>query len=266
MSGINPNILATRVARLLVKFQDDLGNTLDVSGTGFWVKNSSRSFFITNRHNLDATLKLGPDTKYKIVEVAIQLRRCKGDQYFAETLFGQCDAPEIRLHATADVGAICEPKYKNDTSGFGHDAIRTEEIATQDFLATGVAPMDFASFIGFPGRSSEPWWDKAWEMAIARTVNIASLPAIRYSNPAVLTGDVMLVSGLSFSGSSGSPVILHSKGIKLGGALTGGNYVPAKVIGIMSGHWWNDEPRDGMFFHSGLSYLTRSTAIHDVVG
>jgi integrase len=35
MSGINPNILATRVARLLVKFQDDLGNTLDVSGTGF---------------------------------------------------------------------------------------------------------------------------------------------------------------------------------------------------------------------------------------
>jgi hypothetical protein len=235
MSGINPNIVATRVARVHVKFQDDLGNIREVSGTGFWAKSGSKSFFVTNRNNLDATLKLGRDTKYKIVDVAIQLRRCEGTEYFAETLFAQCKRPSLILHPTADVGAICEAEYEGDTTGYGHEVFPMEDIATQDFLAKHLGPMDLASFIGFPGRSNEPWWDKVWQMAIARTINIASWPAFSYSNSAVPTSDVMLVSGLSFSGSSGSPVISHSKGIKVSGPLTGGDYVPPKIIGIILG-------------------------------
>ena len=73
----------------------------------------------------------------------------------------------------------------------------------------------------------------------------------------------MLVSGLSFSGSSGSAVISHEKGIRLGVGLSGSNYVEPKLVGIMSGHWWNDEKQDA-FQHSGLSYLTSSIAIIDL--
>jgi hypothetical protein len=72
----------------------------------------------------------------------------------------------------------------------------------------------------------------------------------------------MLVSGLSFSGSSGSPVFNHPKGSSPGGNVVDRSYVPSKIIGIMSGHFWEnpDDPPE-MFRHSGLSYLTQSTAI-----
>jgi hypothetical protein len=43
------------------------------------------------------------------------------------------------------------------------------------------------------------------------------------------------------------------------------SYVKPKVLGIMSGHWWDEEPPEGMFYHSGLSYFTRSTAILELI-
>ena len=70
----------------------------------------------------------------------------------------------------------------------------------------------------------------------------------------------MLFRSLSFSGSSGSPVISHEKGIP---GISG--YVEPKILGIMSGHWWDEEPESGMFFHSGLSYFTRVTSIRELV-
>ena len=107
--------------------------------------------------------------------------------------------------------------------------------------------------------------DTAWQMPIAKTVNVASRPENGFYNPAIQTSDVMLVSGLSFSGSSGRPVISHRKGFRATPPLQSDGFVPAKLIGIISGHWWNEDPTSGIFFHSGLSYLTRSTSLHELV-
>lgn len=125
--------------------------------------------------------------------------------------------------------------------------------------------MDVASFVGFPGNDGKKWWNKKWNLPISRTVHIASWPRIASSNNSIPTLDVMLVSGLSFSGSSGSPIISYEKGIKAGATLSTVSYVAPRILGIMSGHWWNEEPKGGMFFHSGLSYFTRATSIRELL-
>jgi hypothetical protein len=146
--------------------------------------------------------------------------------------------------------------------GMEHSCLKYSDVAGLQWIEENLNAMDMASFIGFPGKAGVPWYDEHWNLAIARTVNIASLPRVGFFNSAIPTSDVMLVSGLSFSGSSGSAMISHQKGIRHGiGRGTGDDYVPPKLIGIMSGHWWNEEADSGVFRHSGLSYLTRSTAI-----
>jgi hypothetical protein len=120
--------------------------------------------------------------------------------------------------------------------------------------------MDLVSFIGFPGSGKSKWWDHAWHSPVARLASLASSPHQPFSNPSIPTADTVLVAGLSFSGSSGSMVILHQKGIPPGD-IVDPTYAPAMIVGIMSGHWWEAAQEPEMFSHSGLSYFTRSTAI-----
>ena len=166
----------------------------------------------------------------------------------------------LAIHLTADVAVIQNPKFVSKPTGFEYTCFNHTDIADNSWLATNLHAMDIASFIGFPGKKGKPWYDEKWNLAIARSANIASLPYIGFTNSSIPTSDAMLVSGLSFSGSSGSAVISHQKGIQVGPGLSGSNYVPPKVVGIMSGHWW-DEDDPEPFRHSGLSYLTSSSAI-----
>lgn len=123
------------------------------------------------------------------------------------------------------------------------------------------------SFIGFP----VDWYDTDWNLPIVRPLNIACLPEIPFTNSNIETSDVHLVSGLSFKGSSGSLVIMHSKGIdiKVEGGLTmdGKPFAPCSILGIMSGHFWDkEEDIPKMFRHSGLSYYTRASSIRELLG
>jgi hypothetical protein len=233
-----------------------------------------RSYFVTNMHNLDPRLKLGDETSYKMRRVEIELRRATGDHFHAETrFFTVANHREALLsHRTADVAALVNPEFVESTIGFRWATFDKSLIASGDFLANSVVPMDVASFIGFPARKERPWYDELWHTPIARTVNIASWPKVPFKNAGIKTTDVTLVSGLSFGGSSGSPILLHEKGIEFKNVndatinITGGNHVPPMIIGIMSGHWWGEEDLPtSMFYHSGLSYFTRSTAIHELL-
>jgi hypothetical protein len=264
MSGINQEIL-TAVCRLKVHFADDIGNTKEVLGTGFWVKVGKVYAFVTNKHNIDPALKLGAATNFQLAKIEIQLRRKIGQTLFPTVSFFAVRDIErsLRIHPTADVAALFNPSI--DVSGFGFNWFSVQELATQEFLSSSVSAMDIASFLGYPGLSGKHWWDEQWQLAVARVVNIASWPAIPFTNAGIKTSDVTLVSGLSFSGSSGSPIILHEKGIRVGKGLTGPTYIEPKVIGIMSGHWWGQESPDDIFFHSGLSYFTRSPRILDLL-
>lgn len=167
---------------------------------------------------------------------------------------------------SSDAAIIRDPIFSDDLGSykFGKQ-IKKEDLADSSFFKDKVAMMDIASFIGFPGTGDSIWWDDQFNFPIARVINIASLPTIPFSNEAIPTEDTLLVSGLSFSGSSGSVVLLHEKGVRAGQGLKNPAYVPPKVLGIMSGHWreLNSEPK--MFSHSGLSYFTRSTSILELM-
>ena len=265
MSGINPGVFLA-VSRIKVHFRDDIGNPKVIFGTGFWVRNEKDDYFVTNRHNLDPTLKLGTETKFRVEKVYLQLRAQNPPgnwrpetSFVAVENFDRC----LRLHSSADVAVLRNPLLPSDNPLLGHSTFNLEELGTQQFLRESINPMDVASFVGFSGKDGNEWWDKKWVLPISRTVHIASWPRIAFATDSIPTSDVLLVSGLSFSGSSGSPVISHQKGIPID--LPGASYMEPKILGIMSGHWWDEEPSERMFHHSGLSYFTRVTSIRELL-
>lgn len=267
MSGINQSVVLD-VCRLGAQFADDIGNQKTISGTGFWLLDGNDDIFVTNKHNVDPTIIFGDDTNLKLNRFEIELRLFQDNLPTSSTKFFEVINVSlcIKRAPSADVAVIRNPSYSNPTDQYRHGRVlKVGDLADQRFLEDKVQIMDVASFIGFPGKGMNKWWDQAWNFGIARSVNIASLPGIPFAHSDVKTTDVTLVSGLSFSGSSGSVVILHEKSIKPGAGLANPSYVPPKILGIMSGHWPEPGPTPAMFLHSGLSYYTRSTSIINVL-
>ena len=266
MSGVN-SLFIFAVTRIRMVFRDDLGATVSPVGTGFFLRSEAGTpIFVTNRHNLDPSLKLTP--KHLLISVSILLRRRDGERFMAETQFVDVDLTATRvLHSQrADVSALVAPVFIAQPPGYDFYTInRRGALADQAFLETKVFLMDLVSFLGYPGTSSTQWWDLTWNTAIARLAGLASRPHLSFANPGILTDDVTLVSGLSFTGSSGSIVLLHEKGIPPGGDIVDPMYAPPSILGIMSGHWREASAEPEMFRHSGLSYYTRSTSILELL-
>jgi hypothetical protein len=267
MSGIN-KIVTFAVNRIKAKFTDSCGDVHNIIGTGFWVElPSTKRIFVTNKHNVDPTLKFGESTDYELTEINIELRKTIKDQkkYFPETIFFPITdiASSLFVSDDSDCAIIVPLDLTNDPSGFQPIMVfNKSHLADENFHCEKVQIMDFASFIGFPGQKGVNWWDQKWKLPISRLASIASLPERPFNNDSIRTADVTLVSGLSFAGSSGSPVISHEKHER--GVLTGSfdtMLIPPEILGIMSGHWWEENETPEMFKHSGLSYYTRSTSI-----
>lgn len=273
MSGINSELF-TAVSQLRACFEDGLNTPKNIIGTGFWLKFNDKNVFVTNKHNLDPTLKLGNHTPYKLKKIEIQLRKTNDVKLILdnppEPHFFEVDTfdKSLQFHTDADVALLIDPIF-DSAIGFSFNWFSFADLATEQFLSDSVFAMDIASFIGYPGTTikdkQRKLWDMKWHLPVARVCNIASWPKVSFQNPGIMTSDVCLVSGLSFLGSSGSPIILHEKGIRTSGGLSGGNYVAPKILGIMSGHWWNEESHEDFFFHSGISYFTRSTSILELL-
>ncbi len=265
MSGINPLVVFS-ISQIRMTFRDSIGNSKTPVGSGFFLQSEGGTpIFVTNRHNLDPSLKLGAD--YTLVSASIMLRQYDGNNFTAATQFVDIDlsATAIIHSEDADVSALVAPVFIERPPEYWFFSINGKSsLADQAFFETKVLVMDLISFLGYPGTASSQWWDTTWNTPIARLASLASWPHIPFSNPQILTADVTLVSGLSFSGSSGSLVMLHEKGIAPG-AIVDPKYAPATIIGIMSGHWWEPSAEPQMFHHSGLSYYTRSTAISELL-
>lgn len=267
MSGISQSVILD-VCRLRSTFVDGAGNLVKISGSGFWVTTEKSHAFVTNKHNVDPTLKYEDDTEYKLETCEVELRQYSQKipstftQFFEIKNFSDC----LLKSKSADVAIMRDPKFSDDLGSykFGTNFIK-DDLADSSFFKEKVSMMDIASFIGFPGSGNSIWWDDQSNLPIARVVNIASLPTTPFSNKAIPTEDTVLVSGLSFSGSSGSVVLLHEKGIRTGQGLKNPGYVSPKILGIMSGHWWDPSAEPEMFSHSGLSYFTRSTSILELM-
>lgn len=258
------------VHRVRSTFVDSIGNDLTGVGTGFWLSgaNGQRNF-ITNKHNVDLSLKFGSAAGWTLTKFEIELRRW-GDRGPTATtaFFTVADLGCVTTSPVADCAVFVAPAFLDhsvldfpiaDLTKFGDVATREE------FQAGRINVMEPAVFIGFPGAKGRQWWDEAWKLPIARECIIASWPGIGFSNSQIKSEDVLLVSGLSFSGSSGSPVFVQNRGLRPGGAIQDSGWRPARLIGIMSGHFWEEGETPPMFAHSGLSYLTRSTSIIDTL-
>jgi hypothetical protein len=267
MSGIPKNVVYC-VTRIQCTFSDGIGHGRDIGGTGFWVGDgASKPLFVTNRHNVDASIWEQNPHDLKLVKVRLELRkRDAQSELLDETAFFELldFAQFLRVHPTADCAVLTDargvipPEYKSVTP------LDISMLADGPRLSANAQMMDLVSFVGFPGKTCA-WWDDAANLPIARLAALASDPGRPFSNKAIRTSDVGLVSGLSFSGSSGSPLFLHEKGIRVGEGLSGGGHVPPQVVGIMSGHMQNDEPTEEVLNHTGLSYFTRSTSILELI-
>lgn len=268
MAGINQDI-AFAVTQIRTGFADDIGNSVSGVGTGFFLRtHAGPVVFVTNRHNLDPELnpkalcRLGPSRALRRVELRLREHDSSTQLPKARTEFValQMTGSPIVHSPDADVSLVVAPAFDNKPQDFGFNSINERELATKEDLQQLTSMADLVTFIGYPGGAgNSPWWDTAWSLPIGRLAGLASRSDLPFSNPAIKTADVTLVSGLSFNGSSGSPVVLHRKHAPAIGSPD--RPAPPMVVGLMSGHWWDPESEPSMFRHSGLSYFTRATAI-----
>lgn len=255
------------IPRLKGLFRRENGRDVSFTATGFWLEVESHYVFVTNRHNVDPTLKFGENTSFKLAEIELEVRDGKLENPSKETRFYRITNLDICLweSADADCAIFVDPLVEEIGSPVRPLIFSEMSMADAPHLAR-LSVESMCTFVGFPGNAGKVWHDQAWNLPIARVATVASLPAMPYTNESVKTADVTLVSGLSFSGSSGSPVFNHERGMPPGGDIHDPGYLPPKLIGIMSGHFFGDPTHEPeMFRHSGLSYFTRATAIRALV-
>jgi hypothetical protein len=263
----NENLILA-VHRLRSTFANALGATKSTMGTGFWVETIEGPTFVTNRHNVDASLRTTWLAGFHLSALEIELRFFGGDAATSATKFFAVSSLQCLYSShSADCSVLALPKLNDhDPVAFPISSVtKVKDIATAAEFESSIKVMEPAIFMGFPGSEGQHWWDEDWKLPIARECTLASWPAIPFGNSQIPTTDVLLVSGLSFSGSSGSPVFVMNRGLRPGGAVSDPTWRPARLIGIMSGHFEETTQVPSMFRHSGLSYLTRSTAIIEVM-
>jgi hypothetical protein len=262
--GLLDQFAAFAVTRMRGRLDRPGGRPVDFSASGFWLATTDgHLLFVTNRHNVDPKLKHGAGTSFALAAVELQVRRALDGKVAFHPVTNLSSS--VWFAPSADCALIADPRFAGAAMLDRGKIFREANLAEPDvFPALQIT--DGASFIGYPGFRGRAWWDQVADLPIARLATIASIPTTEFRNEAIKTTDVMLVSGLSFSGSSGSPVLNHPKGLPPGGDVQDGSHVPSKIIGIMSGHFWEnpDDPPE-MFRHSGLSYLTKSTAILELI-
>lgn len=284
-SGISPQLLDAiteqAVTRLEVVFLDELGNKKDpIFGTAFWIESErGEKVLVTNKHLFSPEMASDRYKGCKVAELRVQLREKNANIFGKRVEFFEIDLEKIKgfVHTEADVALIVNPLFKrghvtDNKSSFGYSVIKYTDVADEDFICNETSMLDTVAFIGYP----KSWYDDVWKLPIARKAEMASGPKKSFEKEKKLTSDITLVTGLSFGGSSGSPVIILPKGIQAISVKTssaeGGTenftYISAKVVGIMSGHmdWVVVKTKEDLLTpHSGLSYFTRSSTILEML-
>ncbi|MEG3879862.1 hypothetical protein QT972_21130 [Microcoleus sp. herbarium7] len=266
MLGLTTNIFWI-THRIKINFADDIGNEKFGCGTGFWmISQSGKNIFVTNKHNVDPSIKFPNKPSLKLDKISIELRYYESSQPTENTDFFDVENIENCLFSSpsSDCSILVDPKFhKEIPSDPNREILKFENLIDEKRFANRliIGPMETSFFIGFPGQNGRHWWDEKWKLPVARQCTVASLPQISFTNGQIKTDDIILMSGLSFSGSSGSPVFLPARGFPPGGDINDPAWRPALLAGIMSGHFWEETSAPSMFHHTGLSYMTRSTSI-----
>lgn len=224
-------------------------------GSGFWIRSDKDLFFATNRHVIDIEYKhekyQGHDFRLSSLDI--------GRQGVAQANILRPEDPRI------DIALLRVLSVRNSESR--HIMVKPkpaslEVIADSHFLQNELewgAQVSFSSF--------QPWRDTRTERPILRTGILASDPAHPFVLDKIQRDRVHLIEACSFGGSSGSPVFANARGILTDGTLEGGDFRPAKIIGMMAGHLLNDDSESAApaQIHTGLSYCHRSDLLLSMV-
>ena len=245
------NALLCAVQKILPTFNSEIDKPIQASGTGFWLLTKRGNlYFVTNRHNIDPTMHGENYSSRHLASVTILLRAySQRDSLPCKDVF--------HLQVPIEELTIVWPKDNCDVVLLR--AQRLSKPIDPNFVMLSIPDnamtyhrkpeiIDSLYFVGFPAalrKSAE------YDLPIVRSCTIASFPEIDYSqeDSTIPSSETCLVEGLSFGGSSGSPVLRkHNEFLEL--------------FGIMSGHF-----REGSTgsLHAGLSYIAKATSIQRLV-
>lgn len=232
-------------------------------GSGFWIDSKQDLFFATNRHVIDIEYKdekyQGHDYRLSSLNILTldENRSRPGRQEVAQAIISIHENPRIDI-ALLQVLPVRTPDHvKVKPVGLGL-------IADSHFLQNDLewgAQVSFSSF--------QPWRDTRTERPILRTGILASDPAHPFvlDQGKIKRDRVHLIEAFSFGGSSGSPVFANARGIQTGVGISGGDFRPAKIVGVMAGHLLNNDSGAGgpAQIHTGLSYCHCSDLLLSMV-
>ena len=261
-----PRAWLTAVHALEVTFKSSIGNPpCTVSGSGFWLGTDHVPQFATNRHLIDYEYKTGESGRaYEISHLQVWSWKHAGPPQAIE--IEQCSilVPENRRF---DV-AVIQMERIAPSAGRGQMGTSVGEsyLADKAFEAEHLewgAQVTFASF--------QAWHDRRLRKPIVRNGILASDPAGEFTSDHLDRERIHLLEAMSFAGSSGCPVFANARGVPVDSTLSGGDFRPAKVIGIMAGHFPASESSQtasvsSALPHSGLSYCHKASVIDDLIG
>lgn len=241
----------------------------DFFGTGIWITIGGKNadvFFITNRHLTDYSFakdeweKIGAK-KIEKLDIELRKRDRKSRAFTDETKFFDIITGFDNIFYPQDDSDIAVLHFNMSnpmmdffrTVGFCPYCMNLFPfVADENYFSRDLLINDHIAFLGYP----KNLYDPTTNYPISRIGSISSIPFMPFGNKFIPKGDVVLVSGLSFGGSSGSPVFslpVNTKGIGFGRVLE------AKLVGIMAGHL--EEKNQ----HKGLSYFYKSTKIFEIL-
>jgi len=245
-------ILFSTVQKLSTTFSDDIGNQKTGNGTGFWLQaKSGKEYFVTNRHNVDPTMSCELTKSYTFKSITICLRAYDLRNALPQGDIKQytCSASELKIHWPFDKSdvVLLEPIT---TMLIPRDPNHKLISLPEELITYSRRPeiFELLYFMGFPGKDRK---DAAYDFPVVRSCSIASFPEIDYSleDKTIPTSQTCLVEGLSFGGSSGSPIMRINK-------------QHVELMGIMSGHFNEAGEAEK---HSGLSYFTKADSIKRII-
>lgn len=228
-------------------------------GTGFFIQKDSGFFFVTNRHMVEPGYN---DPKYKgytLIEFNIESYESFDSNNRPTTLKSASlvNFSEFKFDQNEhnDVACIKDPSF---VGGMTINApIPYSMLATDDWISEKLSVCDSIAYPGFPD-----WYDRHNNTPIFRMGTIASDPRLNYSCfPGAPISSQIAYEGFSIGGASGSPVFAVQRGFRTGGSISTSAdfYREVKLIGINAGHFKDQ------IGHSGISYLYKSSVIHDII-
>jgi len=255
--GLNNNFLYS-AKKVIAKWEDG-ANRVEIRGTGFFVQKDNDIIFVTNRHVVEPGYSDPKYAGYTVIEFTIESFQSFSDKGHPKGLNSASvvNTTDFKFHSNPynDVACI---KNIQVTGGLTINLpIPYSFLATQEWLSDKLSVCDSIAYPGFP-----EWYDRQNNTPIFRMGTIASDPRLDYSHiPGAPIAARIAYEGFSSGGASGSPVFAVQRGFPVGGAISAPEdfYREVKLIGINAGHF-SDEVG-----HSGISYLYKSSVIHDII-